>query len=120
MTRNENPLTAKLKHYRGDDHDRSIRARSKAMLAPNSFHVLVHHFVHELIKRHRMPPSKLVAGLSGIAQEPLDFGRPEIARVDLDQHTAADGLDALLRLALSTPFNIPADPCKRLLDKFAN
>src|ERR1700704_970549 len=65
-------------------------------------------------------PAEPAARLARIAEEGLDLGRPEIARVDLDQHLAGRSLDALLLNAATAPDDRLADLGKGLLDEFAH
>ena len=65
-------------------------------------------------------PAELRVRLGRIAEQELDLGRAEIARIDLDQHAAGAGLDALLVDALAVPFDPLADVGESPLDELAH
>ena len=46
--------------------------------------ILTRHLGDKLIKAGARHPSELFASLAGIAEQRIDFGRPEIPRVDGD------------------------------------
>jgi hypothetical protein len=48
------------------------------------FQIIIRHQLHEAIESDSWFPAELAAGFGWIAQEQIDFGRTEIARIDLD------------------------------------
>src|SRR5258708_27745308 len=81
--------------------------------------VAVHHVLDELVEARLVAPTELHPRLARIAEQGIDLGRPEITRVDLDQHLAGRLLDALLCDAAPLPDDVPADMGESLLDEFA-
>jgi len=66
-----------------------------------------------------MAPAEFLTRLARVAEQAVDLGRAEIARVDFDQRSAV-GVDARFVDPLLAPFEIDADPAKRLLDEAAD
>ena len=50
--------------------------------------VLAHHLGHQFVEADLRRPAQLVLGLAGVAQQGLDFGGAEVARVDGDDAAA--------------------------------
>jgi len=71
--------------------------------------ILVDHLFDQPIQADAVAPAELFSGLGGIADEPLHFGRPEVARIDFDQHAVGPGFDSLLVDADTAPFDPTAD-----------
>ena len=65
-------------------------------------------------------PAEPLPRLRRIAEQRIGFGRPEVTRVDFDQHPAVARVDALLGEPGAAPFDGPADASERLLDEFTN
>src|SRR5262245_53970366 len=89
-------------------------------LVPDRNHVRLHHLCHQLVKARLVSPAELGARLARIAKERIDFGRPEIARVHLDQHLAGRLVDTFLLDAISAPHNGPPNMAEGLFDEFAH
>src|SRR5690606_17177490 len=73
------------------------------------FAVGVHHFAHQLAEAGLVLPPQPGARLGRVAEQEIDLGRTEIARVDLDQDVAGFGVDALLLHTLAAPRELAAD-----------
>src|SRR5262249_30335630 len=65
-------------------------------------------------------PSEFGARLRGIAKQDVDFGRPEVARVDLDQGTAITRIHAPFLQAGTLPFQPPTDAREPLANQFSD
>ena len=59
--------------------------------------VCLDHLAHQLVEAGLRPPAQLRPAPSCVAQQRLDLGRAEVARVHLHEHAAAAAVDALLR-----------------------
>src|ERR1700730_913622 len=103
-----------------------IEAQRTSSIFPARLHVGdrrdvgVHHVLDELVEARLGSPAELGSRLARIAEETIDLGRPEIARIDLDEHLAGRLLDALLRGSTAAPDDVPADMAESLLDEFAH
>ena len=53
-------------------------------LLPGLGQIGCHHFLHHFIKRDHRHPAQFLFCLGRIAEQGLDFGRAEVARVDAD------------------------------------
>src|SRR5579871_2769496 len=71
--------------------------------------VLGHHLLAELSPVGFVRPSEALARLRGVAPQNLDFGRPEVARIDLDEHTAILGVHALFVAVRAPPGDLDSD-----------
>src|SRR5580704_1118857 len=98
----------------------SVAAAMALLLEPNRLEVGFHHVLHQLPERHAMPPAELIVRLARVADQSLDFGRPEIARIDLDEHMAGFLIQSLLIDALAFPDDGAADAGERLFDELAH
>src|SRR5215471_21275767 len=78
------------------------------------------HFLDQLLERGAMPPAELGPRLRGVAEQRIDLGRTEIARIDLDQHLAGRSVDSLLVDALAAPRDRLAGERERALDELAH
>ena len=54
-------------------------------------------------------PAELGRGLARVAEQQIDLGRPEIARIDRDQHLAGALAHAALVDAAAAPVDVAAD-----------
>src|SRR5258708_39928448 len=79
-----------------------------------------HHFAYQLRQTRLRLPAELLARLAGIADQEIDFGRPEINRIDPHQRHAGPPVDAGLLHALAAPFDSASDHGERQLDEFAH
>src|SRR5271156_990499 len=98
----------------------SIAAAMALLLEPDQIEVGHHHVLHEFVERHAMAPAELVVRLARVADQGIDFGRPKIARVDLDEHLAGILIQSLLVGALASPDDGAADAGERLFDELAH
>ena len=73
------------------------------MLATNRDEIGVNHFVHQGIKSCLVPPAEFHLGLAGVAEQRVDFSRPVVAPIDLDQNSSVRSIDSLLVLAVASP-----------------
>jgi hypothetical protein len=80
----------------------------------------LNHLPHQRFKRNLVMPSELGSRLCGVAEQHVDFGRPEVARVYLDNYVAIARIHALFLQARTLPFQPPTDAFKRLVDKLSN
>ena len=78
------------------------------------------HFLDQLGKRRPGLPAELLARLAGVADQKIDFGRPEVHRIDVDHGLAGCFVDAGLVDAVAAPFDAAADFGKRERDEFAH
>src|ERR1043166_6110502 len=105
----------------GRGHERASLAPIAArMLAPPGLEVSIDHFLDEPRARDLVAPAEFLARLRGVADERLDLGRPEIARVDLDQHLAGRGVEAALADAAALPLDAPSHARERLVHELAD
>src|SRR5262245_45261395 len=63
----------------------------------------IHHLRHQLLEAGLVLPAELGVRLGGIAQQEINFGRAEIALVDLDDDLAGLLIHALFLDALALP-----------------
>src|SRR5580692_9940015 len=94
----------------------SVAAAMALLLEPDRLEVGLHHVLHQLVERHAMPPAELVVCLARVADQGLDLGRTEIARIDRDEHMAGFLIQSLLVGALAFPDDGAADAGERLFD----
>src|SRR5262245_11296226 len=78
------------------------------------------HFGHELIEADGVLPAELLSRLSRISDEQVDFGWPEITRVNADQHATGLGIDTLLVDAFAPPGDPSTHDGKRPFDELAH
>src|SRR5215813_1917698 len=77
------------------------------------------HFGHEVIEADGVLPAELLSRLARISDEQVDFGWPEITRVNAHQYEAGLGIDALLVDAFTPPVEPSTHDCERPLDELA-
>src|SRR6185436_2065174 len=82
--------------------------------------ILLDHLAHEVAKRDRGAPAEALMGFARIATERFNFGRPEIARIDLDQDLAGLGIDADLIRTASAPLDGAVHMREGALDELAH
>src|SRR5438552_9344997 len=78
-------------------------------LPPRNIEIAVHHLAHELRKAGLRLPAELLANLAGVADQEIDFGRPEIGWVDPHQCLAGLAVDPGFLDALAAPFDDAAN-----------
>src|SRR5580692_72553 len=98
----------------------SVAAAMALLLEPDRLEVGLDHVLHKLVERHAMPPAEQVVRLARIADQGLDFGRAEIARVDLDEHMAGFLIQSFLVGAGAFPDDAAADAGERFFDELAH
>src|SRR5262245_61974359 len=59
-------------------------------LLPGKLHIVFHHHPHKLSEGCLRSPPKLPASFVGIAHQMINFGRPQIAWVELDMALPVD------------------------------
>ena len=74
----------------------------------------------EFVESDAMAPAELGVRLLGVADQPIDFGRPEITWIDLDQRLARAAIDTLFFGARALPGDGPPDMGEGLLDELAH
>src|SRR3984957_13173513 len=62
------------------------------------------HLAREFAHTRSVPPSKLDLGLRRVADQQVDLGRPEIARIDFDQQLSGLRVEAFFSDAGAFPF----------------
>ncbi len=82
--------------------------------------IRAHHFGDQFANRDLVRPAELFPRLGGVADQQFDLGRPEIARIDLDQDPARRRVETLLLDAGATPFDRDADIGEGPFDKGTN
>src|SRR5580692_2390437 len=98
----------------------SVAAAMALLLEPDRIEVGLDHVLHKLVERHAMPPAEQVVRLARIADQGPDFGRAEIARVDLDEHMAGFLIQSFLVGAGAFPDDAAADAGERFFDELAH
>src|ERR1039458_8082002 len=88
--------------------------------ARHDLQILPDHLGDERVNVCLVAPAKLLPRLARITDEEINFRRPKIAVVDLNQDAAVGGVNSLLVDSFTPPVNIDADLPKRLLDKTAH
>src|SRR5882757_4439680 len=78
------------------------------------------HFLDQLGERRLRLPAELVARLAGIADQQIDFGRPEVDRIDANHGVAGLAVDPGLLDARAAPLDSAADFGKGQLDEFTH
>jgi len=66
--------------------------------------IVIDHLFDEAVEAHAMPPAERLPRLAGIADQEIDLGRTEIARIDLDQHAVRARFDTFLIHTFAAPF----------------
>src|SRR4051794_14782977 len=89
-------------------------------LPPRDLEIAGHHLAHELRKAGLRLPAELLANLAGVADQEVDFGRPEIGRIDPHDGLAGLAIDADFFDALAAPFDGAANFRECQFDEFAN
>src|SRR5262245_3477180 len=89
-------------------------------LFPDLDQVRLHHLHHQLLEVRLVSPAELGSGLACIAEQGIDLGGPEIARIDLNEHSAGRLVDAFLLDAAATPNERLADMGESLFDELAH
>src|SRR6266487_6775719 len=83
-------------------------------------HVRFHHFYDQSVKACLMLPAEFSSRLARITKKSIDFGRAEIARIDLNEHPTGRLLEAFLLDGAPAPGDRPADMSESLFDEFAH
>ncbi len=78
-----------------------MSADMTALLLGDRREVVADHLGAEILPLGLVDPAELLPRLGRIADQQVDLGRPEIARIDLDQHTAHGIQDLMLELSTS-------------------
>src|SRR5262245_38153670 len=86
-------------------------------LVADSNQVGLHHVRYKRVEAGLVMPAELGARFARIANQNVHFGRPEIARIHLDENLARRLLDTFLLDAPSLPYNGCADMGKGLFDE---
>src|SRR6202035_3069157 len=89
-------------------------------LTPRDRKIARHHFTDHLRKARLRFPAEFLARLAGVADQKIDFGRPEIGRIDADQGLAGFAVDAGLIDPLAAPLDAAAHFRESQLDEFAH
>src|SRR5712692_4607779 len=120
------PATKSLRAFTGEAPRRSlvVVVCGESMLlhelvALGGFEVLAHHLGDELLEAYLRRPAELRARLARIAEERLDFGRPEVARIDRHD-AAARRVVALLAHAPAAPLERQPDLARRRVHEVAH
>src|ERR1700730_1882042 len=89
-------------------------------LPPGNREIARHHFLDQLGKTRLRRPTKLGAGLGGVADQLIDLGRAEILRIDANHGLAGRFVHAGFLDALAAPLDAAADFRERDFDEFAH
>src|SRR5437773_9910834 len=81
--------------------------------------ILAHHFLDELLEARLSLPAQFLLRPGGIADEGVDFGGTEIARVHGDDFFSR-GVERVLVYAFAVPLEADVEPCRREIDEFAH
>src|SRR5256885_825677 len=81
--------------------------------------ILAHHFLDELLEARLRLPAQFLFRPRGIADEGVDFGGPEIARVHGDDFFSR-GVERVLVGALALPPEADVEPRRRQVHEFAH
>src|SRR5215470_12475569 len=82
--------------------------------------IAIDHFRNEIRKARLVAPTEPLVRLARIAEQNIDLGRTEVARIDFDQGLSGFGVDPDLIDAGAMPGDPTADVAERALDKFAH
>src|SRR6516225_6025379 len=93
---------------------------SSLFLPSDNLKICRNHLIHHVIEAGFVSPAKPLTGLGWIAQQKIDFGGAEIARIDCNQDLPGAGVNPRFFDALPPPFNVPIDASKSLLDEFTD
>ena len=102
----------------GSSAQRLCRGHRRADFALEVVEIGLDHLADERVERDLVRPAELFARFGRIAQEDVDFGRPEIPRVDFDQDLAGPSMNALLLASAAAPYDLFADNRKGLFNQF--
>lgn len=79
----------------------------------------LHHLGHQVVETRGVSPAQFVPRFAGVADEQVNFGRPEIARVDPHKRITGLGIDTLLGPALASPDDPTPDNRERPLNELS-
>src|SRR3982751_4724478 len=92
----------------------------KASVVFGSLQIALDHFADQVFKADFGPPTQPLTGLTGVSQKRVNFGRPEITRVDLDEDLPRVGVDPLFVDTASAPDDGTTDVAESPLHEFAD
>src|SRR5690242_12988195 len=98
----------------------SVAGVTAALLAVDGGQVGLDHLGDQCCEAGGVAPAQLRRRLARIAEQEIDLGRPEIARIDAHQGVAAGGVEAPLLDALALPDQPPLDLAEGELDELAH
>ena len=90
---------------------------TEGTLASHRGEITGYHFFNEVVEQGSMTPPEFLVRLARIAEQVIDFRRPEMAWIDLDQHFAGRSVNPLLVHTCSTPDDRAPDFCESPFDK---
>src|SRR3954452_21948630 len=93
---------------------------SETARARDYAHIFFDHLAHEFLELYFRTPAQALLRLAGVAEKRLDFGGPEVARIDFDQHAVGPLVDADLVDSVSARSYPVADVRECMLDEFAH
>src|SRR5215470_5034276 len=82
--------------------------------------VAVDHLVDEIRKARLVAPAKLLVRLAGVAEQHLDLGRAEIARIDFNENLSGLGINPGFIDAFTTPRDLAAHMAESAFDEFTH
>mmetsp|Transcript_17850 Transcript_17850/g.51104 ORF Transcript_17850/g.51104 Transcript_17850/m.51104 type:complete len:423 (-) Transcript_17850:52-1320(-) len=91
--------------------------------APDHLEVLLNHLLHQVVEGGTELPSNLFLGLGGVTEEKFDFGRSEVAGINLHKLAALIGSinsDLIDGSGLASPLDGSTNNLKGLLDKLTD
>src|SRR5215470_3766763 len=90
------------------------------LFQPHLRAIAVNHFRNQIDKARLVAPAEPLARFARIAEQNIDLGRTEIARIDFDQNLSGLGIDPDLVDAGAAPDDPAAHMAERALDKFTD
>src|SRR3984893_1500636 len=98
----------------------SVMPIDALLLQPHLLAVAVDHRLDEVLKARLVTPAKLLVRLAGIAEQKIDLGRAEIARINFDQDFSGLGVDPGLLDAGAAPGDPTAHMAEGAFDEFTH
>ena len=87
------------------------------LLLQDGQHISFDHLLNQRVKADLVLPAELAARPAGIPDQGFHFRRPEITRVDLDQHLARRAIDPLLLQSRAFPLDVAINQREGALDE---
>src|SRR5690242_14371526 len=98
----------------------SVAGVTAPLLAVDGGEVGLDHLGDQCFEAGGVAPPQLRRRLARVAEQEIDLGRPEVARIDAHQGVAAGGVESPLLDALALPDQPPLDLAEGELDELAH